>query len=271
MRTRHVLALFALAAAAVAAGSTLAATSDTVIQGCVRKDSVLTIATIEQCKTIGQPLAWNVQGPKGDPGTQLKSIDDLKGLSCVVNGATGEIAVSVAAGGAVALKCAAAPQGPLVLVNELMTASPTSAASEFVELVNAGGATADLGGYRLVYRSSTGTTEETLAAVPAGTTLAPGARYVFGGTTFWGTSNQKYNSGLASAGGGVGLRNSTGELLDSVGYGNGTTNAFVEGAPALAPSAGTSISRLPDGHDGNFNAQDFSSTSPPTPGAVNHA
>lgn len=271
MRTRHLLALLAVAAVAGAAGSTLAATSDTVIQGCVRKDSVLTIATLEQCKTIGQPLAWNIQGPKGDPGTQLRSIDDLDGLSCVTKGATGEIAVSVGAGGDVALECVTAPQGPLVVVNEVMTASPTSAASEFVELVNAGGSAADLGGYRLVYRSSTGTSEETLANVPAGTTLDAGARYVFGGTTFWGSSNQKYNSGLAAAGGGVGLRNSAGELLDSVGYGSGTTNAFVEGAPALAPKAGASISRLPDGHDGNYNAQDFSSTSPPTPGAVNHA
>jgi hypothetical protein len=151
-----------------------------------------------------------------------------------------------------------------------MTASPISAASEFVEIINTGGAPADLGGFRLVYRSANGTAEETLAAVPAGATLEPGARYVFGGTTFWGISNQTYNSGLASAAGGVGLRNPSGQLVDSLGYGN-STNSFVEGAPAGSPAPGASLSRLPDGQDSNYNAADFSSISPPTPGAVNHA
>ena len=148
-----------------------------------------------------------------------------------------------------------------------MTASPISAASEFVEIVNTGSATADLGGYKLVYRSAAGTSDETLATVPAGATLAPGARYVFGGTTFWGIANQRYNSGLAATAGGVGLRDGSGRLLDSVGYGN-ATNAFVEGLPAAAPTAGVSISRLPDGRDTNLNAVDFL-TSTTTPGAVN--
>jgi hypothetical protein len=150
-----------------------------------------------------------------------------------------------------------------------MTASPISAASEFVELINVGAAPADLTGFRLVYRSANGTTEETLAAVPAGASLDPGARYVFGGTTFWGTSNQTYTSGLASAAGGVGLRNSSGQLVDSLGYGN-ATNIFVEGAPAGSPTPGGSLSRLPDGADSNYNASDFSWVSPPTPGAANH-
>ena len=75
---------------------------------------------------------------------------------------------------------------------------------------------------------------------------------------------------MASAGGGVGLRSAAGQLVDSVGYGSGTTNIFVEGAPAAAPTPGGSISRLPDGHDSNNNAADFSSLPPVTPGAVNH-
>jgi hypothetical protein len=268
MRTSHLLAIAALAAAS-AAGTTLAGASDT-IQGCVRKDSVLVIATAEQCKTLGQPLVWNVEGPKGDPGTTLSSISDLNGLSCSSGDDSGAIAVSVGSGGDVTLRCSFTTRGPILRINEVMTASPISAASEFVEIVNTGLVRADLGGFKLVYRSAAVSSDETLATVPAGSSLDPGARYVFGGTTFWGTANQTYNSGLASAAGGVGFRNPSGQLIDSVGYGSGTTNAFVEGSPAAAPKPGTSISRLPDGHDSNFNAADFSATSPPTPGAVNH-
>jgi hypothetical protein len=267
MHGHHLLGLAALVAAATA-GTTLGGSTDT-IQGCVRNDGVLVIASVDQCKTLGgQPLAWNVQGPKGDPGTELRSIDDLNGLDCAAASGGGDITVSTAANGNVTFKCSFTPQGPVLRINEVMTASPISAASEFVEVVNTGGAAADLGGYKLVYRSATGTSDETLATVPAGATLAPGTRYVFGGTTFWGTANQTYNSGLAATGGGVGLRTASGQLVDSVGYGNGTTNAFVEGSPALAPKAGMSISRLPDGRDTNSNAGDFLATTV-TPGAVN--
>jgi hypothetical protein len=48
---------------------------------------------------------------------------------------------------------------------------------------------------------------------------------------------------------------------------------LVEGAPAAAPPAtaapGSSIVRLPDGHDTNANASDFTVTSTATPRAAN--
>ena len=51
--------------------------------------------------------------------------------------------------------------------------------------------------------------------------------------------------------------------IDSVGWGT-ATNALVEGAAAAAPPAtaapGSSIVRLPDGHDTNANASDFTVT-----------
>jgi hypothetical protein len=264
MRIHHVLGLAALVAAS-AAGATLAGASDT-IQGCVRRDSVLVIVSAEQCRTLGQPLVWNVQGP---PGPKLSSIDDLNGVACTAGDDAGEIAVSVGDGGEVALACSITTRGPVLRINEVMTASAISAANEFVEIVNASLVRADFGGYKLVYRSAAGTTEETLATVPTGASIDGGARYVFGGTTFGGPANQTYNSGLAGTAGGVALRDPAGHLIDSVGYGN-ATNAFVEGYPAVAPKAGFSISRIPDGHDSDVNAVDFSATSPPTPGGVNH-
>jgi lamin tail-like protein len=233
----------------------------------MRVHHLLALAAVVAVSVAGATLA---RGAAGISVSSLTSIDDLNGLSCASGGDAGTIVVSTATGGDVTFKCKFTSHGPVLRINEVMTASPISAASEFVELINTGAARADLTGFRLVYRSANGTTEETLAAIPAGAFLDPGARYVLGGTTFWGTSNQTYNSGLASTAGGVGLRNSSGQLVDSLGYGN-STNIFVEGAPAGSPTPGASLSRLPDGGDTNYNAADFSSTSPPTPGALNHA
>ena len=61
---------------------------------------------------------------------------------------------------------------------------------------------------------------------------------------------------LAASAGGVGLRDSNGAMVDSVGYGT-ATNAFVETAAATAPAAGSSIARHPDGADTQSNAADF--------------
>jgi hypothetical protein len=73
---------------------------------------------------------------------------------------------------------------------------------------------------------------------------------------------------LASAGGGLGLRDGSGALVDSVAWGT-ATNAFVEGtvapAPTIAPAPGKSDARRPDGQDTNDNGADFSEGDP-TPG-----
>jgi hypothetical protein len=153
-----------------------------------------------------------------------------------------------------------------------MTGTSSSASDEFVELVNAGSATADLSGYKIVYRSGAGTSDVTVATVPAGTTLAPGGHYLLGGSSYSGPSaNQSFTTGLAATAGGLGLRDPAGTLVDSVGYGT-ATNAFVEGTPAPAPAAvaspGQSAARMPDGHDTNDNSADFA-TGTPTPGAAN--
>ena len=160
-------------------------------------------------------------------------------------------------------------------INEFMTGSTGSAADEFVEIVNVGTASADLSGFKLVYRSATGTSDVNLATVPSGTTLAAGAYYLFGGSAYAGSQppDQTYSTGLASTGGGVALRDSSGAIVDSVGYGT-AVNAFVEGAPAPAPPSvappGNSDVRLPDGHDTTDNSTDFTVTTTPTPKASNH-
>jgi hypothetical protein len=217
------------------------------------------------------------QGPEGPAGSGLASLDDLAGLPC--DGGTGIVSVSYEAGGNAQIACTSTDSGgggsgeARLVVNEVSTGTTVSAGDEFVELLNAGTATVDLSGYKLVYRSAAGSSDVTLATVPDGVTLDPGAYYLFGGSAYAGagTPDQSFSSGLAGTGGGVGLRDSGGTLVDSVGWGT-ATNAFVEGAAVAAPPAtdppGTSAARSPDGEDTGDNASDFALVSA-TPGAAN--
>jgi len=208
----------------------------------------------------------------------LTSIDQLSGISCTAGSSAGTVSVSYDASAHVVLTCVAGGGGGgtvVLKVNEFMTGTTGAAANEFVEVANVGTATADVSGFRLVYRSATGTSDVALGTFPAGTTIPAGGYYLFGGSGYAGApaADQSFSFGLASTGGGLGLRDADGALVDSVGYGTGTTNAFVEANPAAAPptvaAPGTSSARLPNGRDTNDNSADFGSATPPTPKASN--
>jgi hypothetical protein len=163
---------------------------------------------------------------------------------------------------------------PVVRVNEVATGSAAGAGDEFVELANTGTGPVDIGGWKLVYRSATGSSDAALGTIPAGTVVAAGAFYLLASGAYTGAqpADVTFASGLAGTGGGVGLRDAAGGLVDSVGWGT-AANALVEGAPAPAPPSttpGSSIVRLPDGHDTGNNATDFTVTSTQTPRAANH-
>jgi hypothetical protein len=81
-------------------------------------------------------------------------------------------------------------------------------------------------------------------------------------------ADQSFSTSLAGTGGGVGVRDGSGALVDSVGYGT-ATNALVEGTAVAAPPAGSAAARIPDGTDTNNNAADFTVTATPTPKASN--
>ena len=214
-------------------------------------------------------------GAAGPPGPALASIDQLNGTPCH-NGA-GTLSITYGSDGTAAISCATGGGGgsAVLRIDEFMTGTTGSAADEFVELVNVGSAAADLSGYKLVYRSASGTSDVSLATIPSGTSIPAGGYYLFGGSAYAGApaADQSFSTGIAATGGGLGLRNADGTLVDSVGYGSATTNAFVEGTPTAAPattaSPGTSAARLPNGHDSNDNSADFGAASPPTPKASN--
>jgi len=301
------------AGAAVAAHGTPHKRANGVIWACAKKENgrLRAVAGPGRCRRGEQPLSWNVQGPAGPAGSPgatgatgpmgaagppgadgargptgakgptgatgpagppLGSIDELNGTPC--HGGAGTLSISYGSDGAAAISCVTGGSAVLRL-NEFMTGTTGSAADEFVEIVNVGSAAADLSGYKLVYRSASGTSDVSLATIPSGTTLAAGGFYLFGGSAYAGSPppDQSFSTGLASTGGGLALRDASGTAVDSLGYGN-AVNAFVRGAPAPAPPAvappGNSDVRLPDGHDTGNNAADFTVSTTPTPRSANH-
>jgi hypothetical protein len=225
----------------------------------------------------GPAGAQGAAGPQGPAGPTLPSLESVNGVGCHLAGAAGTATLTYDASGVATLKCVPSTGGSTadIRVNEFMTGSTGAASNEFVELVNADSSPADVSGFKVAYRSSAGTSDTTLATIPAGTTIPAGGFYLLGGSGYLGShaANQSFSASLASTGGGLAVRDTTGSILDSVGYGD-TTNAFVEGHPATAPPAtaapGSSSGRIPDGHDTNDNAADFSISASPTPGAANH-
>jgi hypothetical protein len=216
------------------------------------------------------------QGPKGDPGTGIDALETLNGIACRAGGRTGTVTLTYDASAHAVFTCTATTSDGTVRVNEFSTGTTGSATDEFVELFNAGASSTDIGGYKLVYRSGAGTSDVALATIPAGTMLAPGAFYLFGGSGYAGAkpADQAFSAGLAGTAGGVGLRDTTAKLVDSAGYGT-ATNTFVETHTATAPPStaapGSSDIRLPDGHDTDDNSADFTVTAAPTPGTPNVA
>ena len=296
----------ALAIAAVAlAGAALAAIPDGngVIHACRKLDggALRAVAKASACRSGERALAWNQQGPRGatgpagprgpagqpgpagetgapgpqgPPGPGLTSFDSLAGLGCTIGGQAGAIAIAYDGSGLAQITCVLGGGGSAAIrINEFSVGVEGALGDEFVEIVNTGTAAADLSGWKLVYRSGAGTSDVSLGTLADGTMLAPGAFFVFGGSGYAGAhpADKSFSAGLASAAGGVAIKDADGNIVDSVGWGD-ATNAFVEGtaaaAPTIAPAPGKSDARHPDGHDTNVNSADFA-IGDPTPGISN--
>ena len=222
----------------------------------------------------GQTGPQGPPGPKGDPGSGLTKLEDLNGVPCAA-GTPGTISVTYDSARRAVLTCVVSGGQAIVRINEFMTGVTGAATNEFVEIVNAGTVAADISGWKLVYRSATGTSDTVLATIPDGTSLATHAFYLFGGSGYAGppAADQTFSTGLAATAGGLGIRDPNGALVDSVGWGSTAANGLVEGTPAPAPPAtaapGSSDVRLPDGDDSNDNSVDFTVATPPTPRSTN--
>ena len=303
MRSK-ILVAFAIAAVALA-GAAVAAIpdGDGVIHACRKVDggALRVVARASACRSGERALAWNqrgaegprgpagaagppgpagpkgatgAQGPQGPAGPALASFDALAGLPCTNAGQAGTISISYDGSGLAQIRCVAGSGGSAsICINEFSVGVEGALGDEFVEIVNVGTAAADLSGWKLVYRSGAGTSDVSLGTLADGTTLAAGGFFLFGGSGYSGahTADKSFSAGLASAAGGVAIKDADGNIVDSVGWGD-ATNAFVEGtaaaAPTIAPAPGKSDARHPNGHDTNANSADFA-IGDPTPGASN--
>lgn len=152
-----------------------------------------------------------------------------------------------------------------IVISEVQTASTASASEEFVEIYGPLGETVDLNGWTVEYKSATGvswTSKATLSGViqPRGFYLVSTAGYLTD------LADAVMGSGLAASGGHVRLVDSTGAVVDLVGWG---TADSPETAPAAAPAAGESLKRQvsEDGEliDTDDNSTDFSVSISPEP------
>ena len=297
MRSK-ILVVLAIAAVAVA-GAAFAAIPDGngVIHACRKVDggALRVVAKASACRSGERALAWNqrgpagptgpagpagpegatgAQGPQGPAGPGLASFDSLAGLGCTIGGQAGAISIAYDGSGLAQIHCVAGAGGDAVIrINEFSVGIEGALGDEFVEIVNTGTAAADLSGWKLVYRSGAGTSDVSLGTLADGTMLAPGAFFLFGGSSYSGAhaADKSFSASLASAAGGVAIKDADGNIVDSVGWGD-ATNAFVEGttaaAPPIAPAPGKSDARHPNGHDTNVNSTDFT-VGDPTPGVSN--
>jgi hypothetical protein len=158
----------------------------------------------------------------------------------------------------------ATPRCVGLLINEVQTAG-TSAGAEFVEIYNPGPDCSFLG-WKLIYRSGTGTTDVVLFSTAI--MLNKQGYAVLGGSSYSGTKAGVLTGGLAADKGQLQLRDPGALVSDSMGYG-ATTGAFVRGTAAPVPPASKSIGRSPNGVTTMNNVGDFKVLIAPSPGAAN--
>ena len=174
----------------------------------------------------------------------------LTALAVVVVIALGWWPASPAPIASVAAAVVAWPPATLVL-SEVQTGG-ASASDEFVEVANQGAGAVDLAGLEVVYATASGSTVTRKATWPTPTPLEPGRRVLLANAvgSYASLADLTYTGGFAATGGALALRVVGGTPIDAVGWGD-ATNAFVEGAAAVAPPAGSSLERAPGGPGGN--------------------
>jgi hypothetical protein len=289
-------------AVALAAGAAFAqdAGDPTVIHACKHPSGgwLRQVAAPTQCRRREKAVSWNIAGPKGekgdpgepgapgapgpagpkgDPGTAVTGLGTLKGVPCVAeDDAAGEIEVTIASNGDVALKCVAAPDEPpppppaesaKLVINEVDYDQVGTDANGFVEIKNVGTSEADLSAVDLVAVNGGDSAEYDRVALTG--TLAAGAHLEIA---------IELQNGAPD---GLALIEGT-SLVDALSYEGAITAATVGGQtynlvegtvlPAAVEDSNTvagSLIRNPDGKDTDDAASDWAFTTTVTRGAAN--
>lgn len=172
-----------------------------------------------------------------------------------------------------------------VVINEIAYDDAGTDDREFVELYNTGASAVDISGWTLIGRDAT--TTNASIVVPAATSLAPGAYYVFGSAGVTNVNQSVFvpENGPSDS---IEIRDSGGALIDALIYesnggltGNLTTTPGLPGEtgpgyygnnglyPDLVGNTTVSLGRFVDGRDTNNNGRDFG-LRPSTPGTSNN-
>jgi hypothetical protein len=172
------------------------------------------------------------------------------------------------------------------VINEFQTGGTAGGSDEFIEIYNPCTADMPVANWTLDYRSFNVVTpvdpiNDTFTLITLAGTITKGGFRLYVGSKYSGTETTDgawgTNMGLADMGGSIALRDATGKVVDSLGYGDVMAgNVFIEGAACLAPPPSGSVSRSPfDGNDAGIGAVDgnnstnFAITTTTTPGARN--
>jgi hypothetical protein len=145
---------------------------------------------------------------------------------------------------------AARAQSTTIVIGEIQTRGSSGASDEFVEFYNLSAGPVDVSGYRLYYRSCTGTTDYTRYTFPESTTLQPYQHYLITGSGYDGTLSGDGTFGASIADcGGLQLRTGGEAVIDSLAYtwsgGTVPTNGFAEGTYfGLNPHDNTGLRRF---------------------------
>lgn len=165
---------------------------------------------------------------------------------------------------------------PNLVISQVQAGSAANANDEFVEIHNNGAAPIDLNGYRLVYRSATGTADvaNPFAVWTTSTIIQPGKYYLIASVSYDGgiTPDITYNPtscscSMSAASGGVAIRlgaNDSGTIIDSLAWGTpSASHAFIETTAATAAGNDNSKVRALNGcQDTDNNSNDFTTLTP---------
>ena len=160
-----------------------------------------------------------------------------------------------------------------VVISEFRFQGPSGGNDEFVELVNAGGSSVGIGGWRLQGCSTGAGTASARATVPAGVTLAPGQRYLFTNNGAAGYSgavpgDQNYGTGFGAATGARITLPDAATVVDGVGS-SGIGGTQCRESPGLSgmptANADNSYERIGGTQDTDNNVVDFAGPKPGNP------
>ncbi|MGE3465629.1 MAG: DNA/RNA non-specific endonuclease [Pyrinomonadaceae bacterium] len=165
---------------------------------------------------------------------------------------------------------------PNLMISQVQAGGSSNANDEFVEIHNSGPTAVDLNGYRVVYRSSGGSSDvmNPFAVWTNATIIQPGQYMLIAATGYDGgvTPDFTYNPtscqcSMSANSGGVAIRlgaNNTGAIIDSVAWGSPSpSHAFIENTPTTSAGNDNSKVRGQNGcTDTDNNSADFTTLTP---------